>query len=86
MFDHSHTKRKNSLKGSLDLVSSGAEIEFPKILVSRLPQNTSNVNTEFARKSKQLHSFCDNLLGTLMPLFYYSDINAFPNDYAQWEL
>ena len=32
-----------------------AELEFPKILVLRLPQNTLYVNTEYAEKSKQLY-------------------------------
>ena len=31
-----------------------AELEFPKILVTRLPQHTSNVNIEFAGKAKRL--------------------------------
>ena len=43
-----------------------AELEFPKILVPRLTQNSSNVNTECARKSKQLYSLCDQLLGALI--------------------
>ena len=58
-FKHSHKKRKDSLKGSLDRVLLAAELEFPKILVPRLPQHTSNVNTECAGKSewsKQLYS------------------------------
>ena len=29
---------------------------------------------------------CDSLLGTLMSLFYYSDINVLPINYAQCEL
>ena len=55
----SHQKRKDSLEGSLDRVLFAAELEFPKILVPRLPQHTSNVNIECAGKSewsKQLHS------------------------------
>ena len=32
------------------------ELEFSKILVPRLPQNTLNVNIECAEKSKQLYS------------------------------
>ena len=48
----SHKKRKNSLEGRLDRVLFVAELEFPKILVPRLPQNTSNVNTECAGCSK----------------------------------
>ena len=58
-FNHSHKKWKDSLEGSLDGVLFAAELEFPKILVPRLPQHTSNVNTECARKSewlKQLYS------------------------------
>ena len=60
---HSHKKRKDSLKGSLDRVLFAAELEFPKILVPRIPQHTSNVNTERAGKtewSKQLHYFYVN--------------------------
>ena len=55
---HSHKKRKDSLKGSLDRVLFAAELEFPKILVPRLPQHTSDVNIECAGKSvwsKQLY-------------------------------
>ena len=56
---HSHKKRKDSMEGSLDRVSFAAETEFPKVLVPRLPQHTSNVNIECAGKSewsKQLYS------------------------------
>ena len=51
---HSHKKRKDSL----DRVLFAAELEFPKILVPRLPQHTSDVNIECAGKSvwsKQLY-------------------------------
>ena len=48
--------RKDSLEGSLDRVLFAPELEFLKILVFRLPQHTSNVNTECAGKSKQLYS------------------------------
>ena len=54
-----HKKRKDSLEGSLDRVLSADELEFPKILVPRLSQHTSDVNIECARKSewsKQLYS------------------------------
>ena len=44
--NHSHKKRKDSLKGSLGQVLFAAELEFPKILVPRLPQNSSNVNIQ----------------------------------------
>ena len=50
--NHSHKKRKYSLEGSLDRVLLAAELEFPKILVPRLPQHTSNVNIECAGKSE----------------------------------
>ena len=50
---HSHKKRKDSLEGSLDRVLFAAELKFPKILVPRLPQNTSNVNIESAGKLKK---------------------------------
>ena len=55
---HSHKKRKDNLKGSLDRVLFAAELEFPKILVPRLPQHTSNVNIQYTEKSewsKQLY-------------------------------
>ena len=42
--DHSHEKQKDSLKSGLDRVLFVAELEFLKILVSRLAQYTSNVN------------------------------------------
>ena len=54
-FNHSHKKRNNSLEGSLDRVLFPAELDFPKILVPRLPQHTSNVNIECAEKLKQLY-------------------------------
>ena len=41
-------KRKDSLEGSLDQVLLAAE--------PRLPKNSSNVNIECARNSKQLYS------------------------------
>ena len=44
----SHKKRKDSLESSLDRVLFAAELEFPKILVPRLPQNSSNINIECA--------------------------------------
>ena len=48
MKNHSHKKRKDSLEGNLDRVLLAAELEFPKILVPRLPQHTSDVNIECA--------------------------------------
>ena len=55
---HSYKKRKDSLEGSLDRVLLAAELEFPKILVPRLSQHTSDVNIECAGESdwsKQLY-------------------------------
>ena len=58
LFYHSDKERKDSLKGTLDLVLLAAALEFPKILETRLPQHTSDVNIECAGKSvwsKQLY-------------------------------
>ena len=52
-----------------------AERKFPKILAPRLPQNTSNVNTEHNGKPKQPYSLCNQSFRTLMSSFYCSDIN-----------
>ena len=43
-YNHSHKKRQDSREGSLVRVLFAAELEFPRIPVPRLPQNTSNVN------------------------------------------
>ena len=43
---------------------------FPKILVPRLPQNSTNINIECAGKSKQLYSLCDQLLRALIYLHF----------------
>ena len=72
-FNHSHKKRKDSLEGSLHRVLLAAELEFPKILVPRLPQHTSDVNTECAGKSewsKQLFLTCDQLFEALIHLSF----------------
>ena len=50
--NHSHKKRTNSLEGSLGRALLAAKLEFTKILIPRLPQHTSNVNTECASKSE----------------------------------
>ena len=55
---HSHKKRKDSLEGSLNRVLLAAELEFPKILVPRLPQHTSDVNIECAGKSEWSKQQC----------------------------
>ena len=41
LLKHSHRKRKDILKGSLVQVLFTAELEFPKLLVPSLPQNSS---------------------------------------------
>ena len=43
-FKHSHKKRKDSLERSLDRVLLGAELEFSKTLLPRVPQHTPDVN------------------------------------------
>ena len=48
--NHSHKKRKDCMEDSLDQVLFAAELEFLKILVLGLPQNKSNIKTEYAGK------------------------------------
>ena len=66
---HNHKKQNNSLAGSLDRVLIAIELEFPKILVPRLPQNSSNVNIEYAGKPKQLYSISFIILRALYLYF-----------------
>ena len=66
--NHSHKKRKDNLEGSLDRVLFTTEIELHKIIVSRLPQNSSNINIECTGKSKQLYSLYEQLLGAVIYL------------------
>ena len=51
----------------MDRVLLAAELEFPKILVPRLPQHTSDVNIECAGKSEIVKTIvfftCDQLFG-----------------------
>ena len=65
---NNNIEMKNSLESSLDPVLFAAELDFPKILVPRLTKNRSNVNTECARKSKQLYSLYGHLLEALIYL------------------
>ena len=67
---HSHNKRKYSLEGNLDRVLFAVELEFRKILVARLSQNSSNVSIEYAGKSRQLYSLSDQHLGALIYLHF----------------
>ena len=47
----SHHNQGDNLEGSLVLVLFVAELDFPKILVPRVPQDISNVNIESSGKS-----------------------------------
>ena len=59
------------MEGSFVRVLFAAELKFPKVLVPRLPQNTSKVNIESNGKSKQLCYLCDQLLGALIYLHFF---------------
>ena len=59
---YSHKKRRDSLEGSLDRVLLAAEPEFPKILVPRLSQHTSNVNIECAGMSESQNGQNNSIL------------------------
>ena len=61
---------KDSLEDSLDRELLAAELELQKILVPRLPQNTSNVNLEIIGNSEQLFCLCDLLLRALIYLHF----------------
>ena len=69
-FVHSQKKHKGSLEGSLNRVLFAAELEFSKMLVPSLPQNTSNVSNECAGKSKQLYSLSVQVLLALIYLHF----------------
>ena len=70
--NHGHKKRKDRLEDSLDQVLFAVELELPKIIVLRLPQYTSNENTECAGKVRMFKTtvffIFDQLLGTLIHL------------------
>ena len=72
--DHSRKKRKDSPESSLVRVLFAAELELLKILVPRLPQNTSNVNLKSTGKSKQLYYLGDQLFGALIYLYFIVQI------------
>ena len=72
-FLRSHKKWKDSLESNLDRILFVAKLKFPKILVPRIPHNSSNVNIECAGKSKQMHSIyslCDEFLGAIIYLHF----------------
>ena len=50
-YEYSHHNQRDNMEGSLLLVLFVAELDFPKILVPRLPHDTSNVNIESSGKS-----------------------------------
>ena len=68
--DHSPKTQKDSLEGGLVQVLPAAELESTTILVTRLPQNASNVNIEGMGKGKQLYYLCDQLLAALIYLHF----------------
>ena len=67
---HSPKTQKDSLEGGLVQVLPAAELESTTILVTRLPQNASNVNIEGMGKGKQLYYLCDQLLAALIYLHF----------------
>ena len=71
-FQHSHKKRKDSLEGSMDRVLLAAELEFPKILVPRLPQHTSDVNIKCAGKSEWSKQQCSLHVTSFLEHWYIS--------------
>ena len=84
---HSHKKRKGSLGVSLDRVLFEAQIEFLKILVPRLPQNSFECKHSMCRKIKATVFFMwQASWSTDISSFYYSDINLFLIDYACFKL
>ena len=70
--NHGYKKRKDRLEDSLDQVLFAVELELPKIIVLRLPQYTSNENTECAGKVRMFKTtvffIFDQLLGILIHL------------------
>ena len=69
-FNHSHKKRKGSLEGSLGRVLPSAALGFPKVLVPRLSQHTSNVIIECAGKSEWSKNNC---ILYMRPVFWSTD-------------
>ena len=67
-----HEKLEDSLKASLDQLLFAAELEFPKVLVPKLTQNTSDVNIECAWLYSAVHncSLCDQPLGALVFCYF----------------
>lgn len=66
-------ERKDSLECRLNRALFVAELEFLKILLTRLPQNTLNVNIKCVGKQKKLYSLCEQPVEAVM-FFYCSAI------------
>ena len=47
------------MEGDLNGILFAVKLEFPKILLPRLPQNTSSLNIDCAGKSKQRYFLCN---------------------------
>ena len=74
------------MEGSLEQQLFLTELEFSKILVPGISQNTSNVNIECARNSKQLYSLCDQVFGAPIYRHFIVLMLVFLIDYAWFEL
>ena len=73
---HSHKKQKNGLEGSLDRALFAAKLEFPKILIPRLIQHTSDVHIECAEKSRWVQKSLEsqkNYIVYIWPAFLGAD-------------
>ena len=57
----SHKKREESLEGGLDRILFAAELEFLKIMVPKLTQDTTNVNNDCAGKLRPIRSVISRL-------------------------
>ena len=62
LYMHSHKKQKDTLKSSLVRVLFAAAIDFAKILILMLPQNTSNVTLKVAGNQKHCNIYLKNSL------------------------
>ena len=76
--DHSYKKRKDSL----NRVLFAAELEFPKILVPNLPQNSSNVNWMYRKIKITVFFMWLAFWSSDISSFYCSGINLFLVDYT----
>ena len=87
VFNHSLKKRKDSQESSLIRLLFVAELEFPKILASRLPQNTSNLIKCKHWKYWKIKTTADPISWRPdISSVYCSDINLFLINYAWCKL